>query len=216
MTATNLFDSIVVAGKALETPSLDLLRSLIVAAKGGQCAIDFVIERAMRDAGCVVERIDYDPRAVPLVDEFASGPVMSGSTETCLVGRLIGKGGGRSLLLFAHPDPEVSEAEAGWQTDPFEPALRDGRLYGWGVADDLAGIAMLVQGICLLQEAGFRPRSSLVLASAPSKKHRRGIAAALHHGVSADAAIYLHPAESGRGLDEIKAYAPGQLEFMIT
>ena len=75
---------------------------------------------------------------------------------------------------------------------------------------------MLVMGLRLLRTAGLRPNGDLLLVSAPSKKHRRGIAAALHHGLSADAAVHLHPAESGRGLDEIKAYAPGQLEFMIT
>jgi acetylornithine deacetylase len=170
----------------------------------------------MNDIGCAVERFDYDPKAVPLIDEFAAGPVVSGSTETCLVGRLAGRGEGRSLLLFAHPDPEPPEPQPGWRSDPFQPTLVDGHLHGWGVADDLTGIAMLLQGVHLLRAAGLRPRGDLLLVAAPSKQHRRGIAAALHRGVSADAAIYLHPAESGRGLDEIKAYAPGQLEFVIT
>ena len=62
----------------------------------------------------------------------------------------------------------------------------------------------------------MRPGGDVILVSSPSKKHRRGISAALHDGITADAAVYLHPAESGRGLDEIKAFAPGQLEFMIT
>ncbi|MGI9494174.1 MAG: M20/M25/M40 family metallo-hydrolase, partial [Geminicoccaceae bacterium] len=171
---------------------------------------------AMEDAGCEVERLDYQPADVPLVDEFAAEQIASPSKERCLIGRVAGQGDGRSLLLFAHPDIEPFTEEPAWRTDPFEPTLQEGRLYGWGVADDLAGITMLVQSLRLLNEAGVRPIGHVLLVSAPSKKHRRGIAAALHHGLSADAAVYLHPAESGRGLDEIKAYAPGQLEFMIT
>jgi acetylornithine deacetylase len=58
--------------------------------------------------------------------------------------------------------------------------------------------------------------ADVTLIGAPSKKHARGISAALHRGITADGAIYLHPAESGRGLNEIKAFTAGQLEFRIT
>ena len=37
----------------------------------------------------------------------------------------------------------------------------------------------------------------------------------LYRGYSADAALFLHPAESGRGLDDIKAFTPGQIVFSI-
>jgi len=37
----------------------------------------------------------------------------------------------------------------------------------------------------------------------------------LHGGLRADACVYLHPAESGSGMREIKALAPGQLTFRI-
>jgi acetylornithine deacetylase len=56
----------------------------------------------------------------------------------------------------------------------------------------------------------------VIMISAPSKRHARGVAAAMHQGLVADAALYLHPAESGAGLNEIKAFASGQLEFRIT
>jgi len=209
-------DAILATAAAIEPQSLDLLCELVTAAGEGREAIDDITTSAMTAAGVEVERFDYAPRAVPLVDEFAVETKASTATERCLIGRLPGQGGGRSLLLFAHPDTEDVQAAPAWETDPFCPTVKDDRLFGWGVADDLAGLAMLVQGVRLLKSANLRPKGDLVLVSAPSKKHRRGIAAALHRGARADAAVYLHPAESGRGLDEIKAYAPGQLEFMIT
>lgn len=216
MPAPRTFDAIKSASASLESQSLDLLRQLIIVGKEGRAGIDCLIESAMVTAGCTIEHLDYRPSDVALVDEFAAEQVASASMERCLIGRLLGDGFARSLLLFAHPDTEPFVNEPTWRSDPFKPRLQDGRLYGWGVADDLAGIAMLVQGVHLIHLAGLRLRGDLLLVSAPSKNHRRGIAAALHHGLSADAAIYLHPAESGRGLDEIKAYAPGQLEFLIT
>lgn len=216
MLATESFEAIKAASSSVEAQSLDMLRKLIIAGKEGRDAIDDVIDVAMKEAGCDVERLDYLPSDVPLVDEFAAEQIAATSTERCVIGRISGDASARSLLLFAHPDTEPFAEEPAWRSDPFKPMIQDGRLHGWGVADDLAGIAMLVQAPCLLRQAGLCPLGDLILVSAPSKQHRRGIAAALHHGLHADASIYLHPAESGRGLDEIKAYAPGQLEFVIT
>ena len=45
---------------------------------------------------------------------------------------------------------------------------------------------------------------------------RAGVSALLHGGLRADAAVYLHPAESGVGMREIKAFCLGQLDFRIT
>lgn len=198
-----------------EPASLQQLCDLVVAAKAGPAAIDAIIMRAMRAVAGDVERFCYRPENVPLCDEFATERLRSRDEENCLIARIPGAGAGRSLILFAHPDVEPYRASPQWSTDPFEPTVRHGRLYGWGIADDLAGMVMLVQSAAILRAAGFRPAGDLVLVSAPSKAHRRGIAAALHRGLDADAAVYLHPAESGRGLDEIKGFSPGQLEFQI-
>ncbi len=202
--------------------SLDLLQRLIVAGKSGPDAVNAVVAQAMRDAGCRTRTLSYTPRDVPLADEFAAAEVAASATQHCIIGQRAaragraGQAGRRSLLLFAHPDTEDFRPEPPWQGDPYTPSRRDGRLYGWGVADDLAGMAIMVQAINVLAAAGQQPGGDVALVSAPSKHHRRGISAALHDGLTADAAVYLHPAESGRGLDEIKAFAPGQLEFTVT
>ena len=204
------------ANVTVKADSLRLLGDLVAAGKGGPQAVDAVTGQAMQAAGCEVVAFEYDPRSVPMVDEFAADEAAAASPERCLTATIAGSDGGPSLLLFAHPDTEDFRTEPVWKTDPFVASARDGRIYGWGVADDLAGIALLVQSVAVLRAAGLRPGGDVILVSSPSKKHRRGISAALHRGLSADAAIYLHPAESGRGLNEIKAFTPGQLEFIIT
>ena len=89
-------------------------------------------------------------------------------------------------------------------------------LDGWGVADDLAGVAAMFGAISILKSAGFSPAGDVYVASTPSKRHRRGITALLARGLDADAALYLHPAELGCGLSDVKAFSSGQVEFLVT
>ncbi len=103
-----------------------------------------------------------------------------------------------------------------WKRDPFAGLVEDGRIHGWGAADDLSGVAIMVEGLRAALAAGSRPAGDVILASTPSKRHARGVSALLHRGLRADAAVYLHPAESGVGLREIKAFCLGQLDFRIT
>jgi len=203
------------AGAALDR-ARGWLEDLIRAAAKGPHAVQSMLALQMAAAGAAIDILDYRPDAVPMTAEFARASVASAEQEAVTIGRIEGTGGGRSLLLFAHPDTEPYRPEPQWASRPFEPSTRDDRLHGWGVADDLAGIAMLAASVALLQARGQVLAGDVILVAAPSKRHRRGISAALHAGIRADAALYLHPAESGRGLGEIKAFAPGQLEFTVT
>jgi len=64
--------------------------------------------------------------------------------RTNIIGRV--GGGGKRLLVAGHLD--TVPAGDGWTVDPFEPIVKDGRLYGRGATDDkgaTAGVALAAQ-----------------------------------------------------------------------
>jgi acetylornithine deacetylase len=191
------------------------LQDLVRVSEGGEEATQRRVADEYRTLGCDVDVIRRDPRSLPIKHEFVDQSLVDTGERISVVGKLSGTGDGQSILFWAHPDSSPVTDTESWEHGPFAGDVENGRLYGWGAADDLQGVAISTCALEAVLAANLKPAGDVILASTASKRHAQGIIAVLEHGYTADAAVYLHPAESGMGLKDIKAMTCGTLDFRI-
>jgi succinyl-diaminopimelate desuccinylase len=70
---------------------------------------------------------------------------------------ITGDRGGPTLVLQAHAGTvDVSDMNMElWTSDPFEPEIRDGKLYGLGSSDDKGGVAAVIGVVKAIVESGI-------------------------------------------------------------
>ena len=129
-----------------------------------------------------------------------------------LVGRLAGRGGGPSLMLSSHVDVVPPGDLRTWSgPDPFDGAVRAGRVHGRGACDMKGGLASTLVAVRALARAGVPLRGDLLIAGVESEEDGGlGTFATLARGWRADACVIPEPTD----LDLVTANA-GALTFRL-
>lgn len=211
----------VVAQVARERASaLALLRDLVAAARRGEAAMQAIVVAAFAELGYATDLFEADLGALAGHPEFSLMPELAAlgtAGRPNLVARLPGVGKGRSLFAFAHIDSYVLDP-TGWSGDPYAATeTADGRVVGYGIADDRSGVAGMILAARVLAAVGVRPAGSVTMASCLGKHlGAGGTLAVIARGYGGDGAVYLHPAETGAGLTEFKAVTLGLVQFRVT
>ncbi len=99
------------------------------------------------------------------------------------------RGRGRSLILNGHLDTVGVD---GMTVDPFDPVVREGRLWGRGSADMKGGIAAALAAARDAAVEGFRG-TLIVALTADEEEQGRGARRLVEDGLRADGAIVCEP-----------------------
>jgi acetylornithine deacetylase len=170
-------------------PAVQLLRDLVaidsvnpslVPGAAGELAIARRVADEMRASGLTVE-----------VHEPAPG-------RPNVIGTLTGRAAGRTLMLCGHTD---TVGVAG-MTRPFDPELRDGRLFGRGAQDMKGGVAAMLAAARALATGGGLSAGRLIVAAVVDEEHSSIGADALVVTHRADGAVVTEPT----GLDVAVAH----------
>lgn len=131
-----------------------------------------------------------------LVEEFRSIGLQTDVQEAApgrpnVVGVLEGAAPGRSLMFCGHID---TVGVAG-MTRPFDPAERNGRIYGRGSQDMKSGVAAMVSAARVIAESGGLPSGRLIVACVVDEEHESVGAEALVTRWRADGGVVTEPTE---------------------
>ena len=117
--------------------------------------------------------------------------------------------GGKKLLLNAHMDV-VAPGEIPWDSDPFVPVIKDGRLYARGAADDKGGLIAMLTALLIFKEIDKTDLNGSIEFCGVMGEEASGIGTKywLEHGGKADAAIVGEPSKLEAVIAHRGAYRP--------
>ncbi|MFF0155207.1 dipeptidase [Micromonospora sp. NPDC005203] len=118
------------------------------------------LERLVRIPGIAFEGFDHShvERSAEAVAELLRGcgldvDIVRSGGQPAVIGRRAAPPGAPTVLLYAHHDVQPVGDRSLWESDPFEPVERNGRLYARGAADDKAGVMAHVAALRAYGEA---------------------------------------------------------------
>jgi acetylornithine deacetylase len=113
---------------------------------------------------------------------------------------------GASLMFCGHIDTVGVEG----MSSPFDPMIRDGRLYGRGAQDMKGGVAAMIDAVRVVRERGLR-RGRLIIAAVVDEEYASIGADLLARDWRADAAVVTEPTDLQIGIGH-KGFAWFELE----
>jgi acetylornithine deacetylase/succinyl-diaminopimelate desuccinylase-like protein len=173
---------------------LDWLRIPSISTGGGDPA---EIERAAEWAAGHVRRAGGEAQLVRI---GAGNPLVVGDLKA-------NRGGAPTVLIYGHYDVQGPGDLSAWTSPPFEPEVRDGRLYARGAGDDKGNFWPLLAAACDLAAAGELPVDVRVVVEGEEEAGSESIAEWIRADErGADAAIVF---DSGMADDHTPAITVG-------
>ena len=155
-------------------------------------ALQEMVGGYLADLGAEVDQWEPDPAS--LRDHPMMPPWHHWEGRPITVGTLAGHDGGRSLIVNGHIDVVSAGDLERWTSPPFEPEIRDGRIYGRGAVDMKGGVASALFALRALKELGVRLDGDVIFEAVPDEETcAMGTVAAIERGYRADAGLVPEP-----------------------
>lgn len=128
--------------------------------------------------------------------------------------------GGPVVCLAGHTDVVPPGPREAWASDPFEPTIREGRLYGRGASDMKASDAAMAVALAQVAEAGHAGTVALLLTSDEEGSGKDGTPRVLDHliaaGTKIDFALVGEPTSENQFGDAFKVGRRGSMTGELT
>jgi acetylornithine deacetylase len=161
--------------------------------KGTELDCQNYVASVMRDV--LTMEVDlFSPEAVTGFQEHSAYfPGKDYTDRPNVVGKWKGQGNGKSLLFSSHVD--TAPVAKGWLNDPWEPIVKENRLFGLGSFDMKGGLAASIMAVRCLKELGVRLKGDVFIESVVDEEFggANGTLACRIRGYAADAAIIPEP-----------------------
>ncbi len=179
-------------------PSIELLRDLVAINSVNPSLVPGAPgEAQIADAVAAhLSKIGLDVEVQPVIDGRSN-----------VIGVLEGRARGQSLMLCGHLDTVGVDG----MTAPFDPVLRDGRLYARGAQDMKGGIAAMIDAARVLASEGVE-RGRLIVAAVIDEEYASIGADALVSRWRADSAVVTEPTDLQIGIAH-KGFAWYEIEM---
>ncbi|MBT8298984.1 MAG: M20/M25/M40 family metallo-hydrolase [Maribacter sp.] len=197
---------------------LDLLKNLVrIRSISGESAADaqrivkdfladlpYRIEESADQPSLYKDHPEYMPPSPP-----GNGPFIN------VIGWPKKKGKDLQYAMFSHIDTHT--IEEGWSADPYEPKIIGNKLQGLGTADDKGGVAAMLIAAKALAKSG-KPLPVIMSLHGKGGGGRGSLPvferiSKTDHNIGA--VLYVHPAETGRGLEDIKNAVQGIADLQL-
>ena len=111
---------------------------------------------------CRTESVSATGASLGPTAEAVAGLLRAAGVETSLQGSrgqpiVVGQARGqsdRTILFYNHYDVQPPDPLGEWASPPFQPTMRDGRLFARGVADDKGNLLARIQAVAAWTQAG--------------------------------------------------------------
>lgn len=155
----------------------------------------------------IAEAIAVEMRAIGMDVEITE----AAPNRPNVVGVLEGKQKGKSLMFCGHIDTVGVEG----MTNPFDPKIQDGKVYGRGSQDMKGGVAAMINAARKLAADGGLNSGRLIVAAVVDEEYASIGAEALVKNWKADAAVVTEPTDlivavGHKGFSWVKITAEGQ------